>query len=96
MSLKNPYDPIWNRTLDLPVCSAVPQPTVQSPNNVRKSLQYERERWVVVVSTGHLEICRKGAGKEAGPFVRKEKRRYLYCLNVKRLRYIERIFLNYK
>jgi len=38
---------------------------------------------------------RKGAGKEAAPFVAK-KRRYLYCLNVKRLRYIERIFLGYK
>jgi len=38
---------------------------------------------------------RRGAGKEAAPFVAK-KRRYLYCLNVKRLRYRERIFLNDK
>jgi hypothetical protein len=28
MSMKNSDDTIWNRTHDLPACSAVPQPTV--------------------------------------------------------------------
>jgi len=27
MSMKNSNDTIWNRTRDLPACSAVPQPT---------------------------------------------------------------------
>ena len=27
MSMKNSSDTIWNRTRDLPICSAVPQPT---------------------------------------------------------------------
>jgi len=68
MSVTNPNDPIGNRVRCLPVCSAVAHPTAQSPNNVCRSLQYEGERWVIVVSTGNLEIeiqgkerCRKGS-----------------------------------
>ena len=44
MAMKNCNDTIWNRTRDLPLCSAMPQPTVQpratvtavSDMNVRK------------------------------------------------------------
>jgi hypothetical protein len=37
-SIKNPDDPIWNRTRDLPACSKVPQPTA-TPHNIRLSLR---------------------------------------------------------
>jgi hypothetical protein len=56
MSVKNPNDLIGNRTRDLPAFSAMPQPTARSPSNVYRPLQYERENWVSVVSTGNLEI----------------------------------------
>ena len=56
MSVKNPNDQIGNRTRDLPICSAVPQPTAQSTSNVYRPLQYVGENRVGVVSTGNLEI----------------------------------------
>ena len=99
MSVKNPNDPIGNQTHDLPICSAVPQPTAQSTSNVYRLLQYEGENRVGVVSTGNLETemyrkkrCRKGSCSLCS----EEKNRYLYCLNVKRLRCRERVFLNDK
>ena len=42
--MKNSNDTIWNRTRDLPACSAVPQPTAppRSPNNNNNKLYTEK------------------------------------------------------
>ena len=77
MSVNNPNDPIGNRTRDLPFCSAVPQPTAQSPSNVYRPLQYERERiGLVWFRLGIWKLRCRGrrfAGKETAPCVAKKK-----------------------
>ena len=39
--MKDPSDPIGNRTRDLPTCSAVPQPTVPSPNPIHDKYSFK-------------------------------------------------------
>jgi hypothetical protein len=55
MSIKNSSDTIGNRTHDLPVCSAVPQPTAPARPHMDTELTYRtyRDRLHKKTSTEH-------------------------------------------
>jgi len=70
MSMKNSSNTIGNRTLDLPVGTAVPQPTAPSraPSFIKVSKKFYSQKQVPVGGTDDVSTLRTGHRRRRGPF----------------------------
>ena len=76
--MKNSNDKIWNRTRDLPACSALPQPTAPpcAPSVLVLLTKY--------YSSGQIE--EDGMGRPRGTYGEQNRNAYRVCLRIRKER----------